>query len=303
MQRNRCLGVVVATSFIAQAAVAGDIDPNLQHVMDASRQGETISALVYLVDQVDLRGLNTMLSAQHATRHHRHETVVIALQDMAHATQGDLIAHIEELLVFGEVADYHAFWITNAVRVSGTPDAIRELSDRDDVEYIYLDYPIEGVQPVETFPDDGAIEQGGPEPGLLAINADDAWAAGYDGTGVLVSNIDTGVDGTHPALASRWAGLGDAYDGHPEWAWFDPHLDLNDFPYDDGSHGTHTMGTICGGQPGDAIGVAPGATWICAAAIDRPGASITVTAAHALASMQWKVPSVVRRRDAATCAG
>jgi subtilisin family serine protease len=43
------------------------------------------------------------------------------------------------------------------------------------------------------------------------------------GEGVLVATLDTGVDGDHPALADRWAGVADPrYEGHPEWAWYDP---------------------------------------------------------------------------------
>ena len=50
------------------------------------------------------------------------------------------------------------------------------------------------------------------------------WALGFDGTGVLVANIDTGVDGAHAALASRWRGAADPrYADNPEWAWLDPY--------------------------------------------------------------------------------
>ena len=35
------------------------------------------------------------------------------------------------------------------------------------------------------------------------IQADQAWAAGYDGTGMMIAVIDTGVDSTHPFLAGK----------------------------------------------------------------------------------------------------
>ncbi|MCH7787561.1 MAG: S8 family serine peptidase, partial [Chloroflexi bacterium] len=35
------------------------------------------------------------------------------------------------------------------------------------------------------------------------INADDVWAAGFDGEGVAVAIIDTGVDGSHPFLSGK----------------------------------------------------------------------------------------------------
>ena len=47
----------------------------------------------------------------------------------------------------------------------------------------------------------------GVTPGLRAINADRDWyELGLTGTGTLIGSLDTGVDGTHPALADRWRG-------------------------------------------------------------------------------------------------
>jgi bacillopeptidase F len=109
---------------------------------------------------------------------------------------------------------------------------------------------------------------------------------GITGVGTLVSSLDTGVDGDHPALASRWRGLDPAYAGNPEWAWFDPVTNTT-FPQAWGSHGTHTMGTVCGGAPGDQVGVAPGAEWIHAGVIDR--VSIPQTISDAILSFQWLV--------------
>ena len=170
--------------------------------------------------------------------------------------------------------------------MDATPAQIRRLATREDVETIYYNYEIE---PIGTVPG-GAPDAPGPrapEPGLVAINAPQAWAMGYDGSGVLVATLDTGVDGNHPALASRWRGADPQYAGHPEWAWFDPMTNTT-FPQAFGSsHGTSTMGTVCGGAPGDQIGVAPGAQWIHAAVIGR--GSVSQTVADALLAFEWLI--------------
>ena len=57
------------------------------------------------------------------------------------------------------------------------------------------------------------------------------------------------------------------------------------------------MGTIAGGNPGDQIGVAPGATWISAAPIDR-GGGISGTVADAILSFEWSLdPDTALDRD------
>ena len=83
---------------------------------------------------------------------------------------------------------------------------------------------------------------------LQQIHAPDAWAAGYDGTGVKVAVLDTGYDTTHPDLAGRVA----------ESANFTP----DDSVVDRNGHGTHVASTIAGSgaaSGGTYKGVAPGA--------------------------------------------
>jgi bacillopeptidase F len=101
---------------------------------------------------------------------------------------------------------------------------------------------------------------------------------GWNGTGRIICSFDTGVNGLHPALHSRWKGL----DGDSAAAWFDP-VDKTSFPHaflniggNVPSHGTHTMGIMVGADPStlDTVGVAPGAKWISAAVVDIPGASL-----------------------------
>ncbi len=79
---------------------------------------------------------------------------------------------------------------------------------------------------------------------LDKIMADSAWAAGYDGSGVIVVVMDTGLDTSHPYIISKWSGL-----------WYDP-VENNPRPVEsDFPHGTIVSGVVVA----DSTGVAPGA--------------------------------------------
>ena len=110
-----------------------------------------------------------------------------------------------------------------------------------------------------------AMRPYGPERNIDQVKADSVWAEGYTGQGIVVGTIDSGVEYNHPAFGGRWRST----DG-----WYDPYNDST-LPYDDQGHGTHAMGSICGGDgPGpypDDIGVAPGATFIAAKGFSSDG--------------------------------
>jgi len=94
------------------------------------------------------------------------------------------------------------------------------------------------------------------------IGADKVWEEfGVRGEGIVVGQSDSGADVDHPELHDSYRGNteGDDYN------WFDP-WNGKPSPYDDGGHGTHTLGTVLG-QNG--IGVAPGATWFACANLNR----------------------------------
>ena len=99
------------------------------------------------------------------------------------------------------------------------------------------------------------------------------WKAGFDGHGIRVAIVDTGIDATHPDLKDRIAamsdftGAGGAVDGSAK---------------DDVGHGTHVAGTIAGG--GSVYrGVAPGAMLVIAKALSAAGG----TEDAVLAAMSW----------------
>jgi subtilisin family serine protease len=267
-------------------ALAGDIDPRLEQVLQATPADQPVSVLVFLGEQVDLDAISTQMDTERATLRRRHETVVRALQQTARATQGALLARLTELQADGSIRGLQPFWVANCLGVEADKAVIEEIAGRSDVRRVYFNYPIELIEPVSGSADTpGPL--GGPEPGVVAVRAPEVWAMGITGAGVLVATLDTGVDGTHPALASRWRGVADPrYADHPEWAWFDP-VTHTTFPEAFGSHGTHTMGTVCGGAPGDQVGVAPGAQWIHAAVIDRVGLWETVE--DAILAFEWLI--------------
>lgn len=287
MKRRWALCAVAAMLCGAAAsASAGEIYLGLSEALKVMDGDEVVSTLVFLQEQVDPDTLKAALDAERAPRQLRNEISVRSLQDMAEATQGSLLKQLKLWQMAGKVESFEPFWISNVIRVDATKNTILELAEHPDVLRIYENYEIELIDPVY----EGPVGPGGsdaPEIGLVAIKAPEVWALGYTGEGVLVSNMDTGVDGNHPAFKDRWAGVADPrFAGHPEWAWYDPYNNQNTFPYDGNGHGTHTMGTVTGGPPGDQIGVAPGAFWQASAPIDR-GGGIPRTVADALLSFEW----------------
>ena len=119
--------------------------------------------------------------------------------------------------------------------------------------------------------------------GLKALEVDKLWAQGITGKGVLVAHLDTGADGTHPALQGAI--------GH--FAQFD---DLGNLvsptpaPFDSGQHGSHTAGTIAGRHDnGREVGVAPGAQLASALVIE--GGNVQ---ARVLAGLEWALDQQVK---------
>jgi len=250
---------------------------------------EIVSMLVFLNDYVDIKTLDSEMNRQKITLRERHETVVVSLKQKAEATQGNLVEYLTERQNMEKVVDFKPYWISNLIRVDAPISEFQNIRKRDDVLEIYYNYEIELIEPVRNEPNVDQVGMFTPENGVQAVRAPEVWDLGYTGEGILVANIDTGVDGNHPALASRWAGVADPnYAGHPEWAWLDAYSGQNNFPFDSYGHGTHTMGTVCGGDPGDQIGVAPGAYWMAARAIDC-GGGIAQTVADAIESFEWMI--------------
>ncbi len=182
---------------------------------------------------------------------------------------------------------HRPFWIVNTIKIEADQATIDQIAQRSDVARIVPDatYAVPPLQPSLSTPKPQAIEWG-----LQSIRAPEAWSAyGAKGEGIVVANIDTGVEFTHPALARQYRGaLADGSVDH-NYNWFDPSNACGKpslAPCDNAGHGTHTMGTMVGddGDPGDnQIGVAPSARWIAAKGCE----SMWCSSESLLASGEW----------------
>jgi len=283
----RTMIVAVLLALLAGAtAQAGVLSPQLTAQMESMEDHEVLKVLVVMKDQTNIRAMDKNLHDQAVSLAVRHQTVLSSLRDAANITQQGIIADLGNLRAdktAGGVLGFTPHWIVNSIVLVAEVGVIREIALRDDVEIVEPDLVVELIEPVMTksaadldlaSPQDNFLA-----PGVAAVNAPRVWhELGFDGTGTLVANLDSGVDGNHEMLMSRWRG-----NFAPVNECWRDHANVGSptFPVDMHGHGTHTMGTITGGAGADTIGVAPGALWISSNAVfsARDGFDNTIIAA------------------------
>lgn len=247
-----------------------------QDKIDASlwkkvESGKSIDFVAVMKQQADVSAAATL-----ATKDEKGEYVFQILQTTARQTQKPVLQ-----LLQNEQTTYQSFFIINAIYAVGDARLIRMLAERDDIAYI-ADNPRFPLQLPPNEPDENIISaRSAVEWGVQKISADQVWALGYTGQGVVVAGQDTGYDWSHPAIKPKYRGWNGTVADH-NYNWHDaihtlsplnhdsiPSPSLNPcgldakIPCDDDSHGTHTMGTMVGDDgAGNQIGVAPGARWI-----------------------------------------
>lgn len=193
--------------------------------------------------------------------------VVTALQTTAERAQAGVRAFLAQEQAAGRAADVRPFWIFNGLALTGGRETAFALAARPEVAAILTDHQRRLPDDVSDAPDRLAS---GIEWNIERIRAPLVWdALGIDGTGVVVANLDSGVDWLHPALQSRYRGYDPHGVAHQHVGnWFDATGEGAAYPVDSNGHGSHTMGTMVGSE---GIGVAPGARWIAVRAFNSAG--------------------------------
>ncbi|HUM48586.1 MAG TPA: S8 family serine peptidase [Anaerolineaceae bacterium] len=254
---------------ISVLALSSEPQNSVQVDPEVMQEMETKGSASYWIDfdaKADLSAANSMDWSK------RGWYVYETLSKTASASQARVAAYLTDSKV-----EYQAYWIKNTILVKS--------SNLTTLNGLLGFSEIKAISPRQTYilyePDRSAavIDNGlnSIEPNLTHINADDVWAMGIDGSGLVVANIDTGVRFSHQALVEQYRGNnGDGTFDH-NYNWFNPDDLTDDAPRDGNGHGTHTMGTMVGDDGGsNQVGIAPGAQWMACAGC--PDGSCTDTA-------------------------
>jgi bacillopeptidase F len=225
----------------------------------------------------------------------RRHAVVAWLQERARRSQRDAVDLLRQHVASGRIAGFRSYWIANVLVVEGGLETAVALTLLPTVAAIVPNRAI----PL-ALPEGPELSQEPPNIawGVDRIDADRVWAeCGITGRGIVVANVDSGVDWTHPDLQRKYRGYNaaDPAASDHNYHWFDF---TGTYPRAPGPrdttgnyvakvHGTHVMGTIVGSSPdGTTItGVAPEAQWIAVKVFDDNGQPATEEAF--LASFQW----------------
>lgn len=262
-------------SFVVLFSVAGTaqsvIDPRLSEKL--SQVGEA-DVLVMFESFPDLSGAKAL-----ATKEEKGRFVFEALRQNAQQHKR-ILNQLEQRGV-----SYQHFIAANAVYVpKADASLVSRLSTQENVFRIsampeWRMHEIEGISHQAQLESRSAL----PEWGLRYMGVPEVWAQGIRGAGATVGGQDTGYDWTHPALQSKYRGFRQNDTAIHDYNWHDAVHEAsplnNDtinpcgydvrIPCDDGSHGTHTMGTMVGSDNANEVGVAPDANWVACRSMER----------------------------------
>lgn len=260
---------IIIGSLLYSSELVGNITTQLSEKMSISSDEEFIRVNISFKDNY---GSQKMISeTSQMARQDKRDYVTSTLKEFSARIQADLVSQLNELASASKVRKIKTLWLVNIVNCEITKSAIETLSLRSDIASI--DYDEERnillAPTIDKTSDESLHEmRDGREItwNVIKVNADDVWAQGYYGAGVIVAVLDTGVNYNHTDLNDH--------------LWTDPDYPNHGYdfingdnnPMDDHGHGTHCAGTVAGdGTSGSQTGMAPEAAIMCIKLLDSTG--------------------------------
>ncbi len=257
----RRVEVLALAALLAAPCLAGGEVPWMEKVhplvLERAASGP-VEFLVVLDEQADLRE-----AGRFQTKSERGAWVVSQLRAVAERTQATLVERLAQSGVL-----HRPFWVANMIWVRAGQDTLESMAVRPEVRRIDANPEIAWTPP-ERSNDAQTQSVETVEWGIQKVAANQLWALGYRGQGVVVAGQDTGIEWAHAAIKNQYRGWNGTTANH-NYNWHDSiHTGggscgaNSPIPCDDHDHGTHTMGTMVGDDGGgNQIGVAPDAKWI-----------------------------------------
>ncbi len=246
-------------------------------VLRSRQSGAVLEVVLRLKSQADVSA-----ASQIADDSARGWFVYRTLHEHAERTQRGLVAYLQQAGI-----PHRRAWAANLIFAECDAGQLEQLAAHPDIAAIESNAAVYGL-PSDDIADFSLAPtsagrarpglRGVVEWGVAAVRAPEVWALGYTGEGIVVADADTGSDYSHPALRPHYRGTGPSGAVSHDYSWHDAIHGVSGnpcgsdapAPCDDGSHGTHTAGTIVGDDGiGNQIGVAPGARFIACRNMDR----------------------------------
>ena len=208
---------VVNSELFSQGKLS-KITPDLQSVLISSSDKEFIDAYVKLKDKYPVGNLTKQ--STFLNKKEKRKLLVKNLKEFTAEKQKNVMTFLKDAQKKGKVKKLEVLWTLNYIVFSATAEVINAVANNfDEIAEIRYD---PHYSPESLLDADDRISQHTPlntdeiqdiNPGITLMNADDVWAQGYTGQGVLVASIDEGCGWTCPDLVNRlWQNLGEDYD-------------------------------------------------------------------------------------------
>lgn len=278
------LGLML-TSFVDVFAIennAQSYEEKLVELKDID-DNEFVDAIIKLNKEIDYSRIDSFVQnksygkskeeIQDAIR----EEIVEQSERLAENSQKSIVDILESEKETGQVKFYESFHIINCINVIAKKSLLSSLAKRSEVEKIVLNKKIKAdkkeknAPEVRTYSMNSANGKHVPW-NLKAIAADKAQElANSSNNEVVVAIIDSGVDGTHPAIKDNYRGKDASLAAYSWYNTITGKDGSQEIPSDSRGHGTHVCGTILGSRDNSLLGVAPKAKWMAVKVFDDDG--------------------------------